>query len=714
MMKKSYIAIILSCMLAGLSGCGEQQAATSAEIELLEPANAIVATEAVEYRNLYNAEIFHTNVLPYIEEYAFEKSGEVEKFVALPGESVKAGDVLVYSNTEDVDKDIEKLEEKLADMDEEYLEYKQDIDEELAELRDDAENLEEIVESYEDDEPEKYILGADGIESKNPEYAAWEKAYDKWKGKYKIAAHNITIKEAALRQKTELYNLDRAYNMEQLTELKVERDKRILKAGIDGEVVAIGQTEYGTFKAQADKAVIAVGNTSRKIVKCTYMKNNIITKAEDIYALINGKRYELEFQPLATEEHLRLTESGESVYSTFEVLGDTDALQIGDYAVIVMMHDKSENVLTIPYDAVYRDSFQHYVYVVENGQSVRRDVKLGMNDGVYAEIVSGLKEGELVMAQETLSHGTQETVVGTGSYNDTFYKTGMIYYPSITDVKNPVEYGTAYYVERNVRLYQYVKKGDIIATIRVASDEVALQRNELKLQRLRERLQDILDEDEPEKNADSIEDKQEAIDELALKITEMREDARTIHITAPVSGMIVQVEAYMEDEVLKEDCKIAQIADENTCYLMVENTNQMMQYGDDVTITYKNQQKQECSVPGVVVNSAATSVSKALRTDKLFILLPTEYVAEMTAAEKNNMDAWSSRSRYTVTANVREMNNVPVVPRKAVKQIAGKTYVHIIDENGEIKAQSFVAGGQDASNFWVIEGLTEGMKVCLE
>ena len=26
---------------------------------------------------------------------------------------------------------------------------------------------------------------------------------------------------------------------------------------MDGEIVAIGQTEYGTFKAQADKAVIA-------------------------------------------------------------------------------------------------------------------------------------------------------------------------------------------------------------------------------------------------------------------------------------------------------------------------------------------------------------------------------------------------------------------------------------------------------------------------
>lgn len=710
MMKKSYIAIILLCILTGLTGCGEQQAVTSAEIELLEPANAIAATEAVVSRNLYDAEIFHANVFPYIEEYAFEKSGEIEKFTALPGESVKAGEVLVYSNTEDIDEDIEKLEEKIAQLDEDYLEYQQDIEEELADIRDEAEDLEDIVESYEEDEPEEYILDANGVKVKNEEYAE----YVKWEGKYRTQSHNITIKETALRQKTELYELERAYNMEKLTGLKAERDKCILKTAIDGEIVAIGQTEYGTFKAKADKAVVAVGNMSRKIIKCTYMKKSVITKADEIYAVINGKRYELEYQPYEDEEYLRLTESGETVYTVFELLGDTEEVKTGDYAVIVMMHDKRENVLTIPANAIYQDSYSHYVYVIENGQSQRRDVKKGMSDGVYTEITSGLKEGEQVMVQELLEHGTQEAVVGTGSHHDTFFKTGMIYYPSITDVKNPVQYGTAYYVERNVKLYQHVEKGDVIATIRVESDEVELQRCELKLQRLQERLQDLVDEDEPEKNADSIQEKQEAIDELSEQIREMRRDAQTIHITAPVTGIIVQVETHFEDEVLKEECKIAQIADENTCYLMIENTNNMMQYGDDVTITYKNQQKQECTVPGKIANVSATAVSKALQTEKLFVLLPTEYVAEMTAAEKNNTDVWTSRAKYTVTANVKVMNNVPVVPKKAVTQIAGRTYVHVIDENGEIKAQSFIAGGVSGSSYWVLEGLTEGMKICLE
>lgn len=715
MMKKFYIAIILLCMLTGLTGCGEQQEALSEEIQLLEPANAIVATEAVTYRNLYDAEIFHANVFPYIEEYAFENSGEVEKFTALPGETVKAGEVLVYSNTESVDEAIEKLEEKIAQMDEDYLEYKQDVEEELAGIRDEAEDLQDIVESYEEDEPEEYVLNTTtGVMEKNEEYTAWEKEYDDWDGEYRTKNHDITIKETALRQKTELYNLDRSYNMEKLTDLKEQRDKCILKAGMDGEIVAIGQTEYGTFNAKADKSVVAVGSMSRKIVKCNYMKKAVVTKAQEIYAIINGKKYELEYQPYETEEYLRLTESGESVYTIFEVLGDTDEVQAGDYAVIVMMNDRRENVLTIPDNAIYQDSYTHYVYVIENGQSQRRDIKKGMSDGIYTEITSGLKAGEQVMVQELLEHGTQETVVGTGSYHDTFFKTGMIYYPSITDVKNPVQYGTAYYVERNVKLYQHVEKGDVIATIRVVSDEVELRRNELKLQRLQERLQDLVDEDEPEENEDSIREKQEAIDELSEKLREMRKDAQTIHITAPVAGIIVQVEAHSEDEVLKEECMIAQIADENTCYLMIENTNNMMQYGDDVTITYKNQQKQECTAPGKIVNASATALSKALQTEKLFVLLPTEYVAEMTAAEKNNADVWTSRAKYTVTANVKEMNNVPVVPRKAVTQISGRTYVHVIDENGEIKAQSFIAGGQDASNFWVVEGLTEGMKICLE
>ena len=51
---------------------------------------------------------------------------------------------------------------------------------------------------------------------------------------------------------------------------------------------------------------------------------------------------------------------------------------------------------------------------------------------------------------------------------------------------------------------------------------------------------------------------------------------------------------------------------------------------------------------------------------------------------------------------------------KAVTEKNGNTYVSVVKENGEIVAQRFVAGGYNANNYWVVEGLTEGMEICLE
>ena len=63
---------------------------------------------------------------------------------------------------------------------------------------------------------------------------------------------------------------------------------------------------------------------------------------------------------------------------------------------------------------------------------------------------------------------------------------------------------------------------------------------------------------------------------------------------------------------------------------------------------------------------------------------------------------------------MRVMDNVVVVPKKAVRSVGGKTYVDVVQADGSIVSTSFIAGGFDTSNYWVIEGIEEGMEVCLE
>ncbi|MBO5337571.1 MAG: hypothetical protein J6A94_10630 [Lachnospiraceae bacterium] len=712
MRKRAYNAIAFWGILAVLAGCGSEKVSVSEEIVLVEPVSGSVESQPVLYRNLYDGEVYSASVLPDIREYAFEESAEVERFVAFPGTQVEAGETLVYSDTESLEEEIQDLEEQIAEMEKEFQEYKQDAETLLWEYQHDTENYEEMVDGLKEDEPEEYLVGVDGEKTENPDYDAWEKEYTQLSGKYHKEELNAFMQEAELQQKTELYQLDHAYYLEKLEALKKNRENRILKTGAKGQVVAIAQTEYETVKAAANEAVVAVGDFSRKLLICDYLKKSRITKAEEIYALIAGKKYELEYLPMESEEYIRLTESGEDVYTTFEIKNPSDEITVGDYAVIVVMNKRCEQVLTVLKDAIDRDGATHYVYVVENGEGVRRNVKVGYSDGLYTEIVSGLSEGEQVMVAQSMSYGNQETVLEKGTYSNLYMQSGYMYYPAITEIKNPIVYGTAYYEKNQVQLYQHVEKGDVIATIRVEADTVTIQRNQRKLQRLRERLQDLLDEGISEKNEDAILEKQEAIAELETIIADRQKDANTTEIIAPKSGIVVKLEDFMPDEVLKADATIVQIADEETCYVMVENENGLLQYGNEVTVSYTDEEKKECKVTGRVANIAGIGISKALQTESAFILLPAQSISAMAGMQ--GTEDTVRRISYRVTAEAREMQNVVLIPREAVTELAGRTYVHIIEADGSIKAQSFLPGGRDGSYYWAIEGVTEGMKVCLE
>ena len=69
---------------------------------------------------------------------------------------------------------------------------------------------------------------------------------------------------------------------------------------------------------------------------------------------------------------------------------------------------------------------------------------------------------------------------------------------------------------------------------------------------------------------------------------------------------------------------------------------------------------------------------------------------------------------FRSTVTTRQMDNVVLVPKKAVIAYGGATYVRQKQEDGSIIYQSFVAGGSDDKNYWVAQGLTEGTEICIE
>ncbi len=770
MRRKQGLSLLLAAALIfSLCGCNATvEEASGKEIELIEPVNAVSNTEAAAYRNLYDVTVYSATVYPVVREYSFAGETQIEGFGAFLGEKVLKGEALAYGSTETIDGQIEAMEERIAAMEEEIARAEETLQENLAEPKEKVKWLAGVVEAYEKVRPEEKVYestleesedeagdqgdntvsggdssgagnhnknseessstggsgdnggdDSDGQETEkedklvtNPAYLAWEKEADVFIGQYRILKHSINVQEENLRQKKELYELEHAYYLEQLEALKEQRSEYILTAKAAGEVMAVPEAGYGTYRAAAEEMVIAVGNTGEKLLKCDFINKTDVAAAKDLYALIDGVRFEIEYQPMDSDEYAKLTAAGEKVYSTFVLKGDTGQVCVGDFAVIALFREKREQVLSIPKEALHKDETGYYTYVMQEDEAVAVPVKVGISDGVYTEITSGLTEGTRVLVEKATEYGEETVTVEKGSFQSSFENRGMMYYPITEGVYNTVEYGTTYFGEYLAAEYAYVEKGDVIATVRVAMDEISLQRNQTRLQRAKERLADLREAGE-EENEKAIEAKLEEIAELEELIAAMEADGATKEIRAGRSGILVGLGDYEKETILNYNSHIAEIADEGACYVVVENENNLLNYGNQVTITYTNQENKEKETKGMVANLSQAGVSGDLQTIYSYILLPEEVIADMSVSN-NTGDEWWNYYRYTVSAAIREMDNVPIVPRKAVTEKNGCTYVNVVDEQGNVKACSFVAGGYDASNYWIIEGLSEGMVICLE
>ena len=70
---------------------------------------------------------------------------------------------------------------------------------------------------------------------------------------------------------------------------------------------------------------------------------------------------------------------------------------------------EGENVLQIPASALFRSGNDWAVFVAEDGKARQRVVEIGQRNGLAAQIISGLKENEKVIAypDDTISEGTK-------------------------------------------------------------------------------------------------------------------------------------------------------------------------------------------------------------------------------------------------------------------------------------------------------------------
>ena len=369
MMKKTLSALLAALLAASLSACAPRQDAATAPA-LMEPVGVKVDTAVATRGTLYTAAAYDGSVVAAAEELSFDIDGTIGQVNVWPGKWVEEGELLFSLDQTELGKRVDALERQLeyAETNGAYDDAAAEIDIELMDLR-----LESLI-----------AEGAD------------EQTLD-------LMRLDLEQARLDLRQARELRALSADALRDELKRLREDYGRNELRAPFPGHVFYLDNLVEGT-QVQADKAVAYIANPEDlTLTISTYLSDNKLAHAT-YYALIGGKRYELEHVPMTMREMTSILLSSRTLPTHFRITGSAEDLAdvtAGLYAAVCLETGRVEDALLIPMGALYYASGERYVYVqTADGGRERRTVTMGLTNGLEAQITEGLAEGEIVYVKE--------------------------------------------------------------------------------------------------------------------------------------------------------------------------------------------------------------------------------------------------------------------------------------------------------------------------
>ncbi|MBE5772770.1 MAG: biotin/lipoyl-binding protein [Clostridiales bacterium] len=357
---------LCACALALLTGCGALGQEVSVP-ELLEPVGVKMDTATAYIGEISDLTYYEASVNPYVEGLSFSVEGVVERVDVILGQQVRAGDVLI---TLDQDSQNEKLESLRRQI--ENIEINAGFADEIAQI--DRRILELELEALMAED----AGNADAIALK----------------KLDIEAFDLDV---ALEK--ELRQLELAGLREELAALEDQLDQKVLTAPFDGTVMYLDQIERGSY-ISAFTPVIFLADDARMFIETEYIVESVLNSADRLYAYAGSGRYDLTPVHMDTEDYYAKAIAGETIRTAFEFECDDGSVSVGDFAMVCLEHKYVPDALLIPRNALYIEAGSRYVYLVEDGVRVRRDVETGLITQISAQIVEGLEEGAVVYVQE--------------------------------------------------------------------------------------------------------------------------------------------------------------------------------------------------------------------------------------------------------------------------------------------------------------------------
>ncbi|WBW95613.1 efflux RND transporter periplasmic adaptor subunit [Oceanirhabdus sp. W0125-5] len=185
------------------------------------------------------------------------------------------------------------------------------------------------------------------------------------------------------------------YQRKKLAQLLKKEEGLTFYSPIDGVITRMITYQKGDEIKEDDK--VAVIDDTDNIVLCSSIGESVEKYFLGMDAIITHKG--MEYSGIVTKIDKDIIISGVKSSQVFIEFKDKKPheLEIDEALYFKVIGEKKENALRIPSECLY-DAFDYkYVFVLENGMKLKRNVEVGMVTDEYVEIISGLKENEEVI-----------------------------------------------------------------------------------------------------------------------------------------------------------------------------------------------------------------------------------------------------------------------------------------------------------------------------
>ncbi len=304
--------------------------------------------------------VYSAYVLPVQVDVSFEdSSGVVDRVFVKSGDSVSEGDALLRLDTEGLRERLDDAEARRVSLEESGARERRliEIDLELARL-----DLEEAEES-----------DPDGLDASLLRLEVERRQSDLDRYDEQLAR-----------------SLDSA--KQDIAELEDEIESATLRAPVSGEVISVYASEGS--RAASSTTLVTLADGDRRYISCS-AKEKVPASAELSY-IEDGVQYPLERWEYTDREIAVFEATGKDVPPRFVRSDGGELPETGEFVQLRAVRESSKDTVRIPSGALYRDSGITYVYIEDDGELVYTEVKVGVTNDAYAEILDGVEEGDEV------------------------------------------------------------------------------------------------------------------------------------------------------------------------------------------------------------------------------------------------------------------------------------------------------------------------------